>query len=459
MTDTIKTIQALVDALAFYEYFNVAVAERDPLAASPALAAGRALIAELKRAPVDDQQRCEQENAAFREWWDREQIGKVDAELFTLTVKNACHAAWQERASREAPAEGQAVGASDEGPIYRHKRTDGLYTILYAGLAKLGDGEWVSSIFYRQHGTGNVFARDAAAFATNFDLVAAPAAAPVQPIPMILHCPACHLQHIDAPDERTPDWLNLPHRSHLCHGCGHIWRPADVATEGVAAIQTKGKADSPAPAQEPPAVERLQALPIIGTLHSIGGPGSGQFNYVPQEPPAAVEAALLQCDIQPRPLSYSLSDFHRAIYDGPLNYTWQDKPHRLVYDLIAAVRYYAAPPAAPTQPAPPDLHAAIMALPMPEGWDRDTTPGLTASEIAAYRQGHRDARHAAAELVRGIAAPQPLTKAQIGEATDTIYRSDYPDGNDYDIAIARAVEAKFREVNGIGAPTAPETKP
>lgn len=74
-------------------------------------------------------------------------------------------------------------------------------------------------------------------------LSAAPA-----PVKMILHCPACHLQHIDAPDERTPDWKNEPHRSHLCHGCGHIWRPADVPTEGVAAIETRGKADSAAPA-------------------------------------------------------------------------------------------------------------------------------------------------------------------------------------------------------------------
>ena len=30
---------------------------------------------------------------------------------------------------------------------------------------------------------------------------------------------------------------------------------------------------------------------------------------------------------------------HIATSGGPLNYTWQDKPHRLVYDLIAAVRY------------------------------------------------------------------------------------------------------------------------
>jgi len=40
------------------------------------------------------------------------------------------------------------------------------------------------------------------------------------PIDMVLFCPNCHAQHIDAPDARTPDWTNPPHRSHLCHGCG-----------------------------------------------------------------------------------------------------------------------------------------------------------------------------------------------------------------------------------------------
>jgi hypothetical protein len=70
------------------------------------------------------------------------------------------------------------------------------------------------------------------------------------PIPMVLHCPKCGMQHIDAPDERTPDWKNEPHRSHLCHGCGTIWRPADVPTTGVASVSTKGKADTWAPGQE-----------------------------------------------------------------------------------------------------------------------------------------------------------------------------------------------------------------
>jgi hypothetical protein len=74
---------------------------------------------------------------------------------------------------------------------------------------------------------------------------AAPAApeAPA-PIDMVLHCPACGRQHIDAPDERTADWKNEPHRSHLCAQCGFVWRPADVPTNGVATIKTRGKNDS-----------------------------------------------------------------------------------------------------------------------------------------------------------------------------------------------------------------------
>ncbi|NJB80343.1 hypothetical protein [Xanthomonas arboricola] len=74
----------------------------------------------------------------------------------------------------------------------------------------------------------------------------------VEPVPMVLHCPRCHLQHIDAPDERTAEWDNPPHRSQLCHGCGCIWRPADVPTVGVERTQTTGKNDSPpAPAAVP----------------------------------------------------------------------------------------------------------------------------------------------------------------------------------------------------------------
>lgn len=78
------------------------------------------------------------------------------------------------------------------------------------------------------------------------------------PIPMILHCPRCGLQHIDAADPegtypqefggRNGRWTNPPHKSHLCRpedgGCGHIWRPADVPTNGVAELHTRGRDDS-----------------------------------------------------------------------------------------------------------------------------------------------------------------------------------------------------------------------
>jgi hypothetical protein len=67
------------------------------------------------------------------------------------------------------------------------------------------------------------------------------------PIPMVLFCPACGLQHVDGPDNNftgDANWTNPPHRSHACQRCGCIWRPADVATTGVAAVQSKGKADT-----------------------------------------------------------------------------------------------------------------------------------------------------------------------------------------------------------------------
>jgi hypothetical protein len=66
------------------------------------------------------------------------------------------------------------------------------------------------------------------------------------PIPMVLFCPECGQQHIDKP-EPEDGWENPPHKSHKCvgpNGCGCIWRPADVPTDGVAAIETHGTADT-----------------------------------------------------------------------------------------------------------------------------------------------------------------------------------------------------------------------
>lgn len=75
-----------------------------------------------------------------------------------------------------------------------------------------------------------------------------------KPIDMVLYCPKCSMQHIDEVEEHDEltrytvppsPWSNPPHRSHLCHGCGHIWRPADVPTNGVASVKTKGRNDTP----------------------------------------------------------------------------------------------------------------------------------------------------------------------------------------------------------------------
>lgn len=62
-------------------------------------------------------------------------------------------------------------------------------------------------------------------------------------ISMLLFCPKCGNQHIDHP-EPEKGWTNPPHRSHLCEDCGAIWRPADVFTEGVSDLATKGSADT-----------------------------------------------------------------------------------------------------------------------------------------------------------------------------------------------------------------------
>jgi hypothetical protein len=75
---------------------------------------------------------------------------------------------------------------------------------------------------------------------------------PEPPLDMVLHCPKCSFQHIDAPEweQNTvagmhQTWTNPPHRSHKCRACLHIWRPADVPTNGVRATKTKGREDSP----------------------------------------------------------------------------------------------------------------------------------------------------------------------------------------------------------------------
>lgn len=77
------------------------------------------------------------------------------------------------------------------------------------------------------------------------------------------------------------------------------------------------------------------------------------------EAPAAPAGDLFDCEVRPHPLRYPLAAYHHAPGNGPLHATWQDKPHRIVYDLVAAVRHYAALAAAPQAPATEPVARAI----------------------------------------------------------------------------------------------------
>ena len=96
------------------------------------------------------------------------------------------------------------------------------------------------------------------------------AARTTESLDMVLYCPSCGQQHIDKDETKNrahaPNcnlffdmsnhgcncgfsklWNNPPHRTHLCASCGHQWRPADVATNGVEDIKTHGARDSVKP--------------------------------------------------------------------------------------------------------------------------------------------------------------------------------------------------------------------
>jgi len=48
------------------------------------------------------------------------------------------------------------------------------------------------------------------------------------PAPMLLWCPGCGQRHLD-----EGEFATKPHHTHACQHCGHVWRPAVVATVGV----------------------------------------------------------------------------------------------------------------------------------------------------------------------------------------------------------------------------------
>lgn len=72
-----------------------------------------------------------------------------------------------------------------------------------------------------------------------------PVKTPPAVVDMLLYCPNCGTQHIDAPQPEK-NWTNPPHRSHECQSCSWTWRPSDAFTNGVEVIQTKGRRDKSA---------------------------------------------------------------------------------------------------------------------------------------------------------------------------------------------------------------------
>lgn len=136
--------------------------------------------------------------------------------------------------SPPAPASENAVGAAEaEVGRYIYRRIERLMDAK-PGTPEGAELDFLANIAVHVEEYGEEACADNA-----IGVFPAPAAEPVR---MKLWCPSCGLQHIDEPSE---GWDNPPHRSHLCLGCGHIWRPADVATVGVAEVATRGEFDSP----------------------------------------------------------------------------------------------------------------------------------------------------------------------------------------------------------------------
>ena len=95
------------------------------------------------------------------------------------------------------------------------------------------------------------------------------------------------------------------------------------------------------------ALAAMEKYPVtVNHWKAVLLPAADALRAALAQPAASGEPAdpMLACEIQPRPLSNPLTDYHCAGVNGtPLHYTWTDKPHRLLYDLIAAVRFYAQP--------------------------------------------------------------------------------------------------------------------
>ncbi len=107
------------------------------------------------------------------------------------------------------------------------------------------------------------------------------------PIPMVLTCPLCKQQHID-----EDSWATLAHRTHRCvagpygTGCGHEWRPSNVATVGVRKADLRRERGPHAEKAKEAARANDRGSDGDGTSLSEGRSGAGQ-DAAQSVPPAA----------------------------------------------------------------------------------------------------------------------------------------------------------------------------
>lgn len=138
------------------------------------------------------------------------------------------------------------------------------------------------------------------------------------PIDMILHCPSCHHQHIDAPEA---SWTNPPHKSHLCAKCATIWRPCDLPTNGVRAIETCGKADTwttLGPTSAPGHTDLMVSLEAIDAFIDANPPPDAIEDRL-----AALEARPQWTEEKERVVKFALNTLRRSMLNGNIGTFWK----------------------------------------------------------------------------------------------------------------------------------------
>lgn len=164
-------------------------------------------------------------------------------------------------------------------------------------------------------------------------------------------------------------------------------------------------------------------------------------------------------EIQPRiPTEYTLDDFHRATCnEGPLAYQYEDKPHRLVYDLIAWVAALAPQTkliAVPNDPVDATVEIPIAARITPKCFclacmpkDGEIGRECTAAPITQGGERLEGYKDGLADAFADLRWQQQIRKAALEEAADAIDAEGFTikvHGRDLTVAERHAVATLLR---------------